>query len=368
VNRGKSCIALLLTRSIPLTDAGDSRTPRLYPIYFLFSAWLCAQSNSDDVIRIGPGVTPPRILRKVEPEYSPIARADHIQGTLVLQLVVDDQGRPTDITVLSPLGFGLDEQAISAVQTWRFAAGKKDGKSVKILATLETTFRFPDMWFDERAERQRTAFNVALQDLNPSQKRTPAIVDQAVKSIQDLAKKNFTPAVYQLGAWEIEGNHLPKNAEGGLALVRQAAAKNYGPALYQVALRMVEGRDEPKDVAAGFEKMRHAALLGSPQAQYDLGNRYEKGDAVPQEFDRARRYFQLCAAQRIAQCQFRLGTLLFNLPERPERDYVQAVALFQLAAEGGVVAAGEIVARETPKLTPSQAAWVTTLKSQLVRR
>jgi hypothetical protein len=40
-------------------------------------------------IRIGPGVTPPRLLHKVEPQYFPDARADHIQGTVVLQLAVN---------------------------------------------------------------------------------------------------------------------------------------------------------------------------------------------------------------------------------------------------------------------------------------
>src|SRR4029077_20640019 len=77
-------------------------------------------ANSDEPIRIGPGVTPPRVLRKVEPEYSPIARADRVQGTLVLQIVVDEKGRATDITVLSPLGFGLDERAQAAVEKWEF--------------------------------------------------------------------------------------------------------------------------------------------------------------------------------------------------------------------------------------------------------
>jgi TonB family protein len=84
-------------------------------------------SSLDGAIRIGPGVTAPRLLHKVEPEYSPTARADHIQGTVVLELAVDEQGRPTGIHVISPLGFGLDERAQSAVETWRFTPGMKDG-------------------------------------------------------------------------------------------------------------------------------------------------------------------------------------------------------------------------------------------------
>ena len=100
-----------------------------------------APSGLDDAIRIGPGVTPPRLLHKVEPEYSSDARADHIQGTVVLQLAVNEKGRATGITVISPLGFGLDERAQAAVQTWEFAPGMKDGKPVPVMATIEVNFR-----------------------------------------------------------------------------------------------------------------------------------------------------------------------------------------------------------------------------------
>jgi TonB family protein len=106
-----------------------------------------ASSGLDGAIRIGPGVTPPRLLHKVEPEYSPGARADHIQGTVVLELAIDEQSRR--ISVISPLGFGLDERAQSAVETWRFAPGMKDGKPVKILATIEVRHPPQSGWLDE---------------------------------------------------------------------------------------------------------------------------------------------------------------------------------------------------------------------------
>lgn len=119
-----------------------------------------------------------------------------------------------------------------------------------------------------------------------------------------------------------------------MALIQRAAAKNYGPAMYEIAIRQIEGRDLPKDVEHGLETMRQASVLGSPQAQFYLGNRYENGDGVPRELDRAHRYFRMCAAQGVAQCQFRIASLLFNAPDRPERDYVQAVAWFKLRRSG----------------------------------
>jgi TonB family protein len=91
--------------------------------------------------RIGGGVSAPSVLSKVEPEYSEEARKAKWQGTVVLQLVVDDMGRPQNLKVLRSLGLGLDQKAIEAVEKWRFKPGMKDGKPVPVMATIEVNFR-----------------------------------------------------------------------------------------------------------------------------------------------------------------------------------------------------------------------------------
>ena len=91
--------------------------------------------------RIGGGVSAPAVLSKVEPEYSEEARKAKWQGTVVLSLVVDDQGRPQNLKVLRSLGLGLDQKAIEAVEKWRFKPGMKDGKPVPVMATIEVNFR-----------------------------------------------------------------------------------------------------------------------------------------------------------------------------------------------------------------------------------
>jgi TonB family protein len=332
-------------------------------LFLIAPAFLSAQ----EPIRTGPGVTPPRLLHSKEPEYSPDARAEHVQGTVVLQLVVSEQGRATNITLISPLGYGLDEQAEAAVSKWEFAPGMKDGKPVKILATVEVNFRFPQTWFDEKAERERTAFNIARQNLKNTKSNTPT-VDRAVKSMQDLSRQKFAPAMYAVGLWEMTGEYVTKDPEDGFALIQKAAAKDYGPALYQVALRRMESQDQPKEIEKGLVEMGRASSQGSPQAQFYLGNRYEKGDGVPRDLGQARRFFRLCAAESVAMCQYRLGGLLINASDRREEDYVQAVALFQLAGEQGLREAKDLASRETPKLTPAQSEWVATLRTQLVRK
>jgi periplasmic protein TonB len=91
--------------------------------------------------RIGGGVSPPSIIYKVEPEYSEEARKAKFQGTVLLFVIVDEKGNPRDIKIIRPLGLGLDQKAVEAVEKWKFSPGKKDGKPVPVQAQIEVNFR-----------------------------------------------------------------------------------------------------------------------------------------------------------------------------------------------------------------------------------
>src|ERR1019366_2606441 len=93
------------------------------------------------VFRVGSGVRAPRLISKVEPKYSTEALTAKLQGTVLLYVVVDENGNPGDVRVLRPLGLGLDQKAVEAVQTWRFEPGLKDGKPVPVEAQIGVNFR-----------------------------------------------------------------------------------------------------------------------------------------------------------------------------------------------------------------------------------
>lgn len=91
--------------------------------------------------KIGGGVSAPVPIFKPEPEYSEEARKAKFQGTVMLFIVVDEKGNPRDLRVVRPLGLGLDQKAIEAVQRWKFRPGMKDGHAVPVQATIEVNFR-----------------------------------------------------------------------------------------------------------------------------------------------------------------------------------------------------------------------------------
>ncbi len=86
-------------------------------------------------------VTAPRVIREVRPTYTNEALSHKIQGTVVLELVVRADGRPSDIRVIRALDpGGLDEQAIIAASQWRFEPGRLASRPVDVLVTVMLDF------------------------------------------------------------------------------------------------------------------------------------------------------------------------------------------------------------------------------------
>ena len=93
------------------------------------------------VYQVGGGVSQPVPVYRPDPEYTEAARKAKYQGVVILAIVVDENGNPRDISVVKPLGLGLDQKAVEAVEKWRFSPGMKDGHPVRVMAKIEVNFR-----------------------------------------------------------------------------------------------------------------------------------------------------------------------------------------------------------------------------------
>lgn len=92
--------------------------------------------------RPGNGVEPPRLLRQVQPLYTADAMRAKIQGTVEIECVVQPSGVCSNIAIVRSLdrSFGLDGEAVKAVQQWRFVPGRRQGQEVPVIVTIEMTF------------------------------------------------------------------------------------------------------------------------------------------------------------------------------------------------------------------------------------
>ena len=86
------------------------------------------------------GVTIPRVIYSVTPEFSDEARDKHYQGSVLVSLIIGADGLPKNPRVVRALGMGLDEKAIEAVKQYRFKPAEKDGTPVAVQMNVEVHF------------------------------------------------------------------------------------------------------------------------------------------------------------------------------------------------------------------------------------
>lgn len=98
-------------------------------------------SFAEKIYKIGPGILPPKLLDKSEPQYTEHARKAKLEGKVVLTIVVGTDQRAHDIKVTKSLDSGLDANAIASIRSWRFQPGMKNGKPVPVRANVEVNFR-----------------------------------------------------------------------------------------------------------------------------------------------------------------------------------------------------------------------------------
>jgi TonB family protein len=128
-----------------IVRAGGDATLRVAPVTTLAQTVTTPTGTvtATGVYSPGNGMTSPVAIYKPEPQYSEQARAAKWQGAVLVSVVIDATGTPTNIKVVRPLGLGLDEQAIEAVHQWKFQPGTKDGVPVPVQAQIEVAFRLP---------------------------------------------------------------------------------------------------------------------------------------------------------------------------------------------------------------------------------
>ncbi len=95
---------------------------------------------SDQPYKLTAAIARPVLLTRVEPVYPEAARRIHLAGTVILQTVIDENGRVTNVEVIKGLGFGLQQAAIDAVSRWRFEPATMNGRPVKVFFNLTVQF------------------------------------------------------------------------------------------------------------------------------------------------------------------------------------------------------------------------------------
>ena len=95
-----------------------------------------AQIANDMVSLVGPDVTPPKAVRVVNLRPRRVGAT----GTVLLDVVLLENGTPRIVRVLRSLGPEADDMAVRAFEQWRFSPAQKDGRPIKVRMNAAVRF------------------------------------------------------------------------------------------------------------------------------------------------------------------------------------------------------------------------------------
>ncbi len=90
-------------------------------------------------IRVGGRVKPPKPIIQVHPDYPPLARQAHIQGQVLIDAVLDEQGNVIEVKVVSgpPL---LYQAAVDALKKWKYEPTYLNDQPIAVQMVVTVTF------------------------------------------------------------------------------------------------------------------------------------------------------------------------------------------------------------------------------------
>jgi|SRR5579872_825586 protein TonB len=90
-------------------------------------------------VRVSSGVSQGLLIRKVAPNYPPLARQARIQGSVILQAQISKEGTIQNLQLISghPM---LAPAAIEAVKQWRYRPYLLNGEPVEVETTIQVNF------------------------------------------------------------------------------------------------------------------------------------------------------------------------------------------------------------------------------------
>ena len=93
-------------------------------------------------VRVGGQVRPPVRIKEVAPIYPAIAQSARVQGDVVIEATIDDQGKVADARVVKSVPL-LDQAALDAVRQWEYQPSLLNGVPTAVVMTVTVKFTRP---------------------------------------------------------------------------------------------------------------------------------------------------------------------------------------------------------------------------------
>ncbi len=98
------------------------------------------QAPDETILRVGKGITAPVLVSQIQASFNTVARVMKLRGDVTLGFVVKKDGSISNVSILTPLGLGLDEQAIGALYQYRYKPAMEGNTPVSVYQDVIINF------------------------------------------------------------------------------------------------------------------------------------------------------------------------------------------------------------------------------------
>jgi len=127
--------------SVGFDDRMMAAMPDFWKLYYQAVAAKSDYRPTDSaVLRQNAVDSKARLVSVFEPPSNEFAQSHGVAGLALYHVVIGADGKPGEIAVGRPIGFGLDENAVDSIRKASFQAAIKDGKPVPVLLDLIVEF------------------------------------------------------------------------------------------------------------------------------------------------------------------------------------------------------------------------------------
>ncbi|HKV40186.1 MAG TPA: TonB family protein, partial [Blastocatellia bacterium] len=227
-------------------------------------------ASDSSVARIGDaGVTAGRVIRRVNPTYPAVAKAAGTNGTVAVEITVDESGyvirarplRPPSLLPGDQRFLDLLNSAAAAAMGWLFTPSTRNGVPVKLVSTITFSFELGRGQTQEKTGQESAAISKHIQEVKANPENEAAVVR--------LGKAYFDEGRFEeaLKLFETASRLTPSDS---------AAYYEIGSSF--IALKDYDSAIEALNRAVGL-RPDYLEALGLLAFAYNLSGRYQ--DAIP---------------------------------------------------------------------------------------
>ena len=121
----------------PTADVSESKPQSDGPIAVQDETRATNKPQSTQLFQVSEG----RLMKRVVPAYPEPAKRARLQGAVVLDAVIDKQGRISDLSVSQPLGLGTEEASVDAVKQWIYKPYLLNGQPVEVETKITLNYQ-----------------------------------------------------------------------------------------------------------------------------------------------------------------------------------------------------------------------------------